>query len=164
MHTRPDGFFLFLKTSYILDIGLIFKLNYRPAKPFFTGEIFHVLLVDTMPCSAESLSSGKAALSGSLAHAHFFLPQALPWGFMNSSQPAPETQSYVAWQSALKCSLRGCCADSLNSHTPLLIYIFSLCWDLWACSQIFPEMSPFVTPPSPTEFMWGTFSFWCITK
>lgn len=79
MRVRPDGFFLFLKTSYVFDMGLLLKLNYRPAKTIFTREIIHILLVDTVPCSAESLSSGKAALAGSLTHARLCLPQHLRW-------------------------------------------------------------------------------------
>lgn len=85
MHVRPDGFFLFLKTPYVLDMGLIFKLNYRPAKPIFSREIIHILLVDMMPCSAESLSSGKAAWAGRLTFApSFFSPASL------SPHPKPE--------------------------------------------------------------------------
>lgn len=76
---RPDDFFLFLKTCYVFDMGLLFKRNYRPAKTIFTMEIIHGLLVDTVPCSAESLSSGKAAPAASLAHARLCLPQHLRW-------------------------------------------------------------------------------------
>lgn len=63
---RPDGFFLLLKMSYVLDTGLIFKLNCRLVKTIFTREIIHVPLIDMMPCSAESWPSGNAAPLGRL--------------------------------------------------------------------------------------------------
>lgn len=65
---RPDGFFLFLKTSYVLDTGLIFKLNWRPAKLLFTREITYAPFIDMVPCSAELQDAGEAAWLCSLAH------------------------------------------------------------------------------------------------
>lgn len=95
MHVGPDGFFFFLKTSYVLDMGLIFKLNYRPAKPIFTRKIIHVLLVETTPCWAESLSPGKAAPATSLTHAPSFPSPAPPPRSLQGSQPAPKNRAVL---------------------------------------------------------------------
>lgn len=65
---RPDGFSLFLKTSYVLDTALIFKLNCRPAKPLFTREITYAPFIDMVPCAAELQDAGEAVLLCSLIH------------------------------------------------------------------------------------------------
>lgn len=71
MLLRPDHLLLFLKTSYILDMGLIFNLNYRPAKPTFTREIIRVLLADAVTCPAESQSSGRQLSQQPDSHSSF---------------------------------------------------------------------------------------------
>lgn len=138
---RLDGFFLFLKMSFI-DMGLIFKQNYRPAKKIFTREIIHVLFVDIMPVQLNPSLQGRQPWL--VAWLTLTVPFPSSSTGLHGSQPSPETQSYAAWQSASKCSLLGCCADSLNSHTPLLIYISSLCftdlpWDVPACGTSLPD-------------------------
>ena len=50
----------------------------------------HVPLVDTMPCSAESLSSGRAAPAGSLTHAPLSLPQHFHWAPRTAHNPRPK--------------------------------------------------------------------------
>lgn len=117
-------------------------------------EIVHVLLADTIQLNPSLQKGSPAWLTLILS-----IPTV---GSLHRSQPASKTLSCVGWQSALKCSWCGCCADSLNSHILLLIYISSLSWDLSPCSQILPELSLLVAPSSPTELMCGTLPFWCI--
>ena len=126
MRVRPDGFFLFLKTSYVLDMGLIFKLNYRPAKPIFTRKIIHVLLIDTMPCSAESLSSGKAAPAGSLTHAGLSLPLQLHWAPCTAHNLHPKHRAM--WHSKVSWNAH-CVGAVLIPWTPTLhcSFISPLC-------------------------------------
>lgn len=48
-----------------------------------------------MPCSAESLSPGKAAPAGSLTHAPSFPSPTPPLGFLQSPQPAPKSRAVL---------------------------------------------------------------------
>lgn len=145
---RPDGFFLFLKTSYVLDTGLIFKLNWRPAKLLFTREITYAPFIDMVPCSAELQDAGEAAWLCSLAH--------------------PTTSTRLCVRLSAREQELFCFSTRLKllflwmlhrlPKTALLIYICCLCLDLSSHSQIFPDMSHLVAP-TPHRL-----PFWCIAQ